>query len=102
MEHTLESKQFCMALKFTHMSGDVLYPSAKRDRRTGQICWTVAKPGTGNNTKEHEVAVFDEPTLIDYVAARGYSVRCRSTDGKRTGLYNPAGRSVRFETQTPR
>jgi hypothetical protein len=97
MSKRLKIEIGCTALKFVHKSGDVLYPSEKLDSRTGRVCWTVARPGTGNNTKNQEIPVFDEATLIEYVVKMRYSVRCRSTDGKRTGLYNPDGHSVILE-----
>lgn len=97
MHQPLANKQLCLSLRFTHKSGDVLHPSTMRDNQSGTISWIVAKPGTGNNTKEHEIRVFDEATLIDYVVGKRYSVRCRSTNDSRTGLYSPDGHSVRFE-----
>ena len=97
MTSTLEQGQLCRRFWFTHKTGDRLYAYVKKSNRTGTLSWVVAKPGSGNNTADSEIPIFDEDDLMRWVSTQRYSVRCRTQNGARDGLYNPDGTSVRFE-----
>lgn len=86
--------QLCHRFWLVHESGDHLYPYAKRSRQSGRIHFAVARPGSHNNLASAEIAVIDESELERLVLEQQYSVRCRTADGQRDGLYNVAGRSI--------
>ena len=86
--------QLCRRFCLVHDSGDRLYPYAKRSRQSGRVHFAVARPGGQNNLASAEIAVLDEAELERLVLQQHYSVRCRTADGKRDGLYNVAGHSV--------
>jgi hypothetical protein len=92
----LEQGQLCRRFWFIHKSGDLLYPCVQKSRFTGRLGWTVAKPGTGNNRAIEKIDVFSEQALVQWAVDQRYSVRCRSDNGLRNGLYNADGHSVRL------
>lgn len=65
-----------------------------KNRQTGLIAFRVSKGGTGGNTKENGLEVWDENEMVRYVLELGFSVRASTLDKKISGLYRPEGRTV--------
>lgn len=78
-------------LSFVLHNGIRVFPHQMKRRDTGQVAFRIS---AGGNTLADSEDV-DEETMIRKVLREGFSVRCRSLDGKTTGLYKPGYRSVR-------
>ena len=94
MTSTLEQGHLCRRFWFVHESGDRLYPYAKLSKQSGRVAFAVAKPGAGNNLASQEIPVSEEAQLEQMVIEQQYSVRCRTQNRQRDGLYNVAGHSI--------
>lgn len=86
--------QICRRFCLVHESGDRLYPYAKKSRQGGRVTFVAAKPGAGNNCTSAEIQIADETELERLVLIQEYSVRCRTLNRARDGLYNVRGRSI--------
>lgn len=84
------SRRFSFVLK----NGKELFPVRMKNRQTGLIAFRVSKGGTGGNTKENGLEVWDENEMVRYVLELGFSVRASTLDKKISGLYRPEGRTV--------
>lgn len=93
-DRTLEQGQLCRRFWLVHSTGDRLYPYAKQSKGSGQVAFVVAKPGAGSNLASAEIPVTDEETLERMVLMQEYSVRCRTQNRTRDGLYNIHGHSI--------
>jgi hypothetical protein len=93
-ETLLEQGQLCQRFWFVHVTGERLFPYAKKSSQGGHVAFALAKPGAGNNLASAEIAVTDEHTLEHLVLAQEYSVRCRTRNRSRDGLYNVRGHSI--------
>ena len=90
----LEQGQICQRFWLVHSTGDRLYPYARSPVRAARRRLLLAKPGTGNNLASAEIPVTDEDTLERLVLTQEYSVRCRTLNRSRDGLYNVRGHSI--------
>jgi hypothetical protein len=78
-------------LSFVLNNGIEIFPVRMERRDTGNVAFRVSKGG--NKLEDSED--LDEEAMIQKVLRHGYAVRCRSLDGKVSGLYKAKGRSVR-------
>lgn len=78
-------ESFCIVLD----DGTEVYPCRVRSRATGNVVFRVSKHG---NESDESQEIADETELRQFVGGLGYRVRCKSKDGKRSGLY--AGRGT--------
>lgn len=83
------SRKFCFVLK----DGTKVFPFQMERRDTGNIAFRVSPGGMGGNTLVASVEV-DEETMVHKVLKEGYAVRCKSVNGKTTGLYKHGHRAV--------
>ena len=79
---------------FEHTSGKRLFPYKLEDRRSKQVAFRVAPPGTGANRTINQTQLDKVEQVRFYVFSKGWSVRMISADGTIEGLYNKNGYSI--------
>lgn len=79
---------------FVHKLGDLLYPVKSLNLDTGRRTYRYSEGGIDGNVKYKKVKETESDEEIADKAERGYSIRCRTANGSRDGMFKRGGRSV--------
>lgn len=89
----INQERVARVFSFILKAGYEVFPIMLKGRQSGNIAFRVHPGGKGSNITINQDEV-DEKNMAELVLTQGYSVRCSSLDGKVTGMYKAAERSV--------
>jgi hypothetical protein len=94
MTSTLEQGHLCRGVRLIHKDGTVVYPVAIQNRKTRQVAYILAKPGTNSHHRDAAIEVFNEEEVARGIVDQRLKARCRAEDGSHDALYGPDARNV--------